>query len=452
MSRYKHCLVMLIACAGQVQAQSGANRPASPQDFAYERLAIPTREAAAYRFALPLAVYQNTVREDLGDLRIFNADGAVIPFSLSRPTPQSSIQKTPVPVPMFPLHDGARILLDGLRLTINSGGSALALQTQNGTSIATAAVRQYLLDARAIDSAVSALQLAWQDGAPDYTGRLSVEVSDDLAAWRSLVAAAPIANLHAAGRSLIESRVEVPVTKAKYWRLAWLGMAPGFELSGVLAEPAAGLTEPERESLEVNGSADPKSSGEYDFDLGGHPPVSRVNVLLPDPNSVVEVELSSRSTPVAPWRTIIRAGFYRLKAPDGEQQNAPLGVASDSDRYWRARVIGAGASPQSLRLHVEWVPTAVTFLAQGHAPFLLAYGNASATAAEADLSRLPNTLETAAATLAPEQLAGGASRLMAKPAPFPCMRVVLWSVLLLAVLALGFMAYRVAKEPDEVAK
>jgi hypothetical protein len=434
-----------LACSNLAQGQV-----ISPKDFAYGQLAIPARDAAVYRFSLPLTVYQNTYREDLGDLRVFNAEGVVVPFSLSRPVTQSSSHKTSIAVPLFPLHEGARILIDGVHLTINSTGSAVNLQTQNGTTT-NAAVRQYLLDARALDATLSALQLSWPDAASEYIGRLSVEVSDDLAVWRSLVAAAPIANLRANDQTLVENRVELPPTKAKFWRLSWVGITPSFELASVLAEPAASLTEPDRASLDVGGVADPKNPREYTFDLGGHPPVSRVNVLLPEANSVIDVELSSRLAANAPWRVIIHSAFYRLKTPDAaEQQNASLEVSPDTDRYWRTRILGAGSSPQSpLRLHVEWIPTEVTFLAQGHAPYMLAYGNASANRAEGDLSHLPNSLEIAPAILGPAQLSGGTARLIANPAPFPRMRVVLWSVLLLAVAVLAWMAYRIARDPKD---
>jgi Protein of unknown function (DUF3999) len=444
MSRLKYCLFGLLSCSCLVHAQV-----ISPRDFAYGQSAIPAHDAAAYRFVLPLSVYQNTFREDLGDLRVFNAEGAVVPFSLSRPVAQSLSHKTPVALSLFPLHEGARILIDGVHVTINSAGSAVNLQTQNGTPT-NATVRQYLLDARAPDATFSALQLHWPDGAAEYTGRLGVEVSDDLAAWRSVVAGAPIANLRANGQTLIENRVEISPTKAKFWRLSWLGIAPSFELTSVLAEPAASLIEADRTSLEVSGVADPKNPREFTFDLSAHPPVTRVNVLLPDLNSVIDVELSSRLMASAPWRVILRAGFYRLRSPDAEQQNSPLEVSPDTDRYWRVRMVGAGDPSQSpLRLHVEWIPNEVTFLAQGSAPFLLAYGNASAHRAEADLSHLPTTLEIAPATLGPAQVSGGATRLVAKPAPFPRMRVALWSVLLLAVGVLSVMAYRISRDSKD---
>jgi hypothetical protein len=42
--------------------------PLSPQDFAYGLPVITTQEAAAYRFPLPLTVYQDSVRADLSPL------------------------------------------------------------------------------------------------------------------------------------------------------------------------------------------------------------------------------------------------------------------------------------------------------------------------------------------------------------------------------------------------
>src|SRR5208337_1077571 len=103
-----------------------------------------------------------------------------------------------------------------------------------------ATVNQYILDGRAFDEVISALRLQWPEAASEYSGRVRVEASDDLASWRPVVAAAPIANLHASGQVLIENRAALAPTKAKFWRISWLGTAPTFELTSVLAEPADG--------------------------------------------------------------------------------------------------------------------------------------------------------------------------------------------------------------------
>ncbi len=417
-----------------------------PQDFAFGLPVITTQDAAAYRFALPTAVYQSTYRKDLGDIRMFNAQGDAVPFSLLRPMAQSPVHKAPLPLPLFPLHEGSRVVIDGVRVTIDSPGSAIKLQTQNGAGVA-AAVYQYILDARALDARISGIRLQWPETASEYSGRVRLEASDDLGSWRTVVAAAPIANLHANDQALIENRVSLTPTAAKFWRISWLGTAPAFELTSVLAEAADSIVEPDRTILEVPGTPDPTNADGYTFDLGAHPPVTRVNVLLPEANTVVSIELSSRRAPGDPWNPVTRAGFYRLKAPDGEQHNAPLEIPADQDRYWRARTAGNGTLPHApLRLHVEWVPNELTFLARGTAPFLLVYGSATATPAETDLTQIPAALEIAPATLSSPQVLGGPTRLIAQPAAFPWIRAVLWSVLLLAVVLLAWMAYRLSKE------
>ena len=82
----------------------------SPQDFAYGLPVITTKEAAAYRFALPLAVYQGTYRENLADLRVFNARGDAVPFSLLRPAAQPPARKAAPESPSRPHRPHPRLI------------------------------------------------------------------------------------------------------------------------------------------------------------------------------------------------------------------------------------------------------------------------------------------------------------------------------------------------------
>jgi hypothetical protein len=436
----------LIGCLFGLLGSTAAGAQASaPGDFAFGLPVTTTQAAAAYRFPLPLAVYQNSFREDLGDLRLFNERGVAVPFSLFRPAEQTHIHKPEVTLPLFPLREGTRVVIDGIRVTIDSPQSAIKLQTQNAGAVASS-VNQYVLDARALNAPVSALRLGWPDTASDYSGRLRVEASDDLGSWHSVVVATPIANLHANGQTLIENRIAMTATTAKFFRISWLGSAPAFELTVVLAESADTVAEPERAVLEVSGSPDPADSTAYLFDLGARPPVSRVNILLPVANAIIDAELSSRRTSKDPWRFVTRAGLYRLKNADAEQHNAAFEIGTDNDRYWRVRISrGPIPPPMPLRLRVEWIPNELTFLAQGEGPFLLAYGNATAVGAEADFSNIPSTLQVAPAMVGTPRVLGGSSRLAVNPAAFPWRRAVLWSVLLLAVILLAWMAFRVSE-------
>jgi hypothetical protein len=420
----------------------------SPQDFAFGLPIVTTKETSAYRLAVPADVYKNTFREDLGDIRIFNAQSDVVPYSL-RGKMQAAVRSDAVQLPLFPLPGGSHVVIDGVRVTIDPLGSAVNWQTQPSATANTSVV-QYILDGRTLDSAIAGLRLNWPETDSEYSGHVRVDASDDLGSWRTIVAGAPIANLRANAQAIIENRVSLPPTKAKFWRLSWLGSSPMFKLESVSAETADSPAEPARAAIDIVGTRDSAGTHDYLFDLGAHAPVDRVNLMLPEANTVLKVELSSRRKLAEPWHLVTASGFFRLRIADGDHQNSALEISVDRDRYWRAQVTSGGTLSQGpLRLHVEWVPDEVTFLARGPGPFLLAYGNSGATDAEVDLAQLPANVEIVQASVKPPKILGGPSRLMARAAPFPTMRFALWGTLLLAVLGLAWMAYGLTKEKTE---
>jgi hypothetical protein len=388
------------------------------------------------------------VRRDLADIRVFNARGEVVPYALSRPSPRAA-RSPGTALPLFALRGDTPAAADAVRVTIDSPTAAVKLQTQGSVS-ATGAIKQYILDGRPLSVPVAALQFAWPDDAADFTGRLRIDASDDFAIWRTLSEAAPIANLHAGGRQLVNSRVELPATRAKYWRLSWIGRSAPFELTSVVAEPADSRIEVERSTLEVEGSASGVARGEYQFDLGARLPIERINLGLPEINTVIAVELLSRGRPQDPWRHVAGRQFYRVNTADGELRNEPIEVATDADRYWLARAVGLNGSPtaEPLRLQVAWTPSDIVFLARGSGPFMLTYGSALAPPAETDLSAMPTAVTVLRATLGARRQLGGQARL-APPAEFPWKRVLLWAVLALSVCLLAWMAYRVTREMGE---
>jgi len=238
----------------------------------------------------------------------------------------------------------------------------LPFQPQQGTSGAVpAGVLSYLVDARSLDKPIAAFDLKWPDDAAEFAGRLQVEAGEDRNTWRKVLDGAPIANLHVDGKKLIEQRVEFSPTQAKFWRLSWAGAAPSFALTAVRAEPAVGQGQIKRSKLAVNGKPMASRPGEFVFDLGASVPVDRINLQLPGHNSIVRVELQSRTSPADSWRPALEHGFYRLETRNGEMRNGPVAIAPTADRYWLAKLdehsgeLGNGVP----RLQVEWVPQPV---------------------------------------------------------------------------------------------
>jgi len=418
----------------------------SPQAFAYGLPIVTTGDAAAYRVAIPRTVYLQSQRADLGDLQVFNGRGEPVPYAIEPPPTRTTARGGQL-LPVFVLRDDSSTALNALRVTIASAGATISLRSAAAGAVP-AVSTSYVLDAQRLDYPVSAMQVHWPAGAADYAGRLRLESGDTLGVWRTVIGAAPIANLHADGAQLIEDRVELPATRAKFWRLSWVGKPPPFELLSATAEPAADREPAERYHLLVAGTADARRPGEFEFDLGARPPVDRLNLELPQLNSVVQVDILARADAKAPWRHVVYGGFYRLQGPDTELRNGALGIGVTPQRFWRVRIsqpvsaLGNGA----VRLDAQWAAPEVVFLARGSGPFTLAYGSATALGAATPLAALPANFTALPALPGAPVVLGGEQRLKPAAAAFPWKTAILWAVLATAVLLLAAMAYRLAKE------
>ena len=441
-------VVTLLSTLAAGTSLAGAASPSgsSPQDFAYRMKVVGTGDAAAYRVALPLAVYQKITRPDLADLRVFNGSGEQVPFAIERPA-AGTVSNAATALPLFPLKDDSGATLDAIRVTIESGRGAINVQTGD-RSPPSGRIDSYLVDGRLLDLPVAALRLEWPQDAADFAGRVRVEASDSLNDWRLVNGAAPIANLHSDAQRLVEQRVEFPPTKARFWRLSWSGAAAPFVLTAVLGEPAKQNVDAQHTSLSLAAVPTRNAPGEFEYDLGSSVPVDRVNLELPEINTVVDVELLSRARAGHGWHTVRRSGFYRLKGEAEELCNGPVAVPPDTDRHWLLRTDPkrGGLGTSAPRLVVEWVPHEVVFVARGAGPFYVAYGSATAEGAAVSLAVLPKNVAIVAASLSAPESAGGDSRLQPPPAPFPGKTLLLWAILIAGTGLLAWMALRLSKD------
>jgi hypothetical protein len=123
-------LLLLFANAAAAEA---------PRDFAFGIALTTEADAPFYRVELPAAVYEGAVRPDRGDLRVFNADEAMVPFAYLPAADPVRERKSSVSVPMFPLRvEQADTDLNGLSLSMSrtAAGTTLNLTTRDGRPVA----------------------------------------------------------------------------------------------------------------------------------------------------------------------------------------------------------------------------------------------------------------------------------------------------------------------------
>lgn len=438
----RSALVVVLACGASGTAFAAELHP---EDFAYG-MPIETEGAGtAYRVTVPVEVFTKVTHEDLRDLRVFNAHGEVVPYQL-RQTPPKATTRPPGPsLPLFPLHGDARASLNGVRVTIHSEGTAVDLQTA-GAAANPRVITSYVIDAREMTQPLSGLQLQWADGAPEFSGSVRIESSDDLGSWRVIKSDAPVIHLFTGGSELIQSLLEFPSTRSRFWRLTWVGKTAPFELTSVTAQVALDQPIAPQSSVTASGSRVTNRENELTFDLDAKLPVTQLNLVLPESNSVLKIELLSRARTTDPWRSITQGEFYRVSTGSSDHGNEPIRIPTDSDRFWLARQMQPAGRIGDVKLQATWDAMDLVFLAQGSGPFVLAYGNASAPSSGVALDPLIKGVTVVAARTGPSYVLGGADRLRPPPATVPWRMAALWSALGLGVLVLAWMAYRLSKE------
>lgn len=439
--------LMLVVCS------VAAGAAESPDDFAYAMpIAVDARDAL-YQVELPAALYRGVTRADLRDVRVFNAQGEVVPHALRPRAGSAAAKPTAAELPFFPLRSEGNRDIESLDVRVDQRADGTIVNIRTGAKGAAerGSLRGYLLDASQMKQPLRVLLFEWKIPADGFAGKVRVDGSDDLSRWNPIVRDASLVSLEFGGHRLEQKRVEFRAQKYKYLRVSWPADQKAIELTGVRGESVAGVVEPQRAWLALPMPAPGGKSGEYEYDSGGHFVFDRLRFELPQVNTLAQVQVLARDQPSDEWRPAAGALVYRLRRDGNEVTNPEIVVAARGERYWLLRIdqkgggIGAGAPA----LHIGWIPQQLVFAARGEGPFQLAYGNHAAPAAAYPIATLipgygtEQELRVKPAVLGEPITLAGAKRLRE---PIDYKKWALWVSLILGVAVLGWMAYRLSRQ------
>ena len=207
---------------------------------------------ALYEVAVPAALYQGVVRADLGDVRVFNGAGEVVPHAWRPRHTAIAEAQTMQKLTLFPLRGQPGANIDSLALRVQRGaGGAVSVNVDRAAPYQCAPAHVVRLSRRQHAPEPRCVRLnSIGAGAGGFSGRLRVDGSDDLGAWHTLVAAAPVLSLEVGGQRLEQKRIELPQQKLKYLRLSWVGDSTGTsapELTAARGELADRIVDVPRE-------------------------------------------------------------------------------------------------------------------------------------------------------------------------------------------------------------
>lgn len=428
----------------------------SIDEFAF---AVPIEGTAGepfYRLIVPQPVYEGAAFADLRDLRVYNGADEPVPHAL-RAVAAASQKPAPVPLALFPLQGPGGTRAEDLDLEVDRTGGRLSVRMQShGGADSRKPGRKvllgYLIDASKVDSPLAGLRFELGARGPTQLGNVRLETSSDLRAWTLLVSEAPLGRLVHDGRQLQRDVVEFSPRRVEYLRLTWRSPGDAVDIAGVQGLVPEQSTPVERMWKSVIATPVADAAGDYAFDLGGHFPLDRLALHLPQENTVVPVQVLARNDSRQKWMPVASTVAYRLRADGREVTSAPVALAPHARRHWLLRVdrkaggIGAG----NIEVRAGWLPRELVFNARGSAPFRLAYGNAHATATSLGVETLVPGWRTDEAPDIPLVATGATQKLpgtaAAGLAPADRKKLGLWAALAAGVAVLAWMAWQLARQ------
>jgi len=464
-------LLALLCAIGLTAVASAEPEPERLEggDFAVGRALVAERPGSLQSVLLDYDVYRRSVEPELADLRVFDASGKPVPYAIRRRLPGTSAEAEFRPLPLFQLelgssvakHTGEGIAVDGYRIDAELSASGAILRVHRSDRQAASPERPagWLLDASGLERAIVGLEFSLGAQADDFVSRLRLESSDDLARFVEVDADLALARLVQGGHRIDRTDFEIPRTRARYLRITPIDTRPGAELLGVRARLAPKRSKRERFRHTIAGRFDPERPEVVLFDLEASAPIEVVQVLLDEPNSIVEGRLESASSADGPWRVRQSGVFYYLEK-GGSLRNPPAQRHASRDRHWRlvtsSRGGGLLGEPPSLEL--LWRPEQLLYIERGSGPSLLAVGRAGTfdgSFAPAHLlqmgvqtsGRLEADLPEASARLGPEKVLAGEAVLRLEEL-VPWRSYALWALLLTSVGVVLGLSIRLIRSPE----
>lgn len=413
---------------------------ATIDDFAGQ-LPVSGSEGSLMRLELPPSIYQHIERTDLGDIRVFDADGNLVPSEVRKPT-AVVVSTDPVKVPFFPWQtDNGNNVPNRTDIQIDAAGSVIKVISQDGIT-ATAAEPTFLLDLTSFDVSPYALRLLFDKDTPDFNSFVNLKYSNDLSNWQDFNKQTIACYGDEQKTELYE--VELP-DNAKYLLLTFGDSTPAVQGIEALFKDRR-RTSVLRTSLFKGQKSDDGLSVTYNTD--GYYPIASIDFLLPKVDSM-NVELKNRLTEKAPWAYKTQGAIYRFNTEsDGaEKKSKPFEISSRAP-YWLIQSTDDMPFAIVPDMLIAWEPYEVVFLARGNGPWVLAYGNSnfapvygSALAALEDQTPL-NAEIAGPEKFEPRDTSGDESN-------SDYQQWLLWGVLIFAVALLSLLAYYMARSMNK---
>ncbi|CBL44731.1 Hypothetical protein HDN1F_11480 [gamma proteobacterium HdN1] len=446
-----------------------------------------------YRLTLPMPVRFAAAHADLRDVRVVNAEGESLPYSLIESESTAAYAETQISARLFPLYLPEKSAnVSDLRIHVNAQGRIVEVNTPSGSTTDTLKLRGWLLDLGAHQERLQGLKLQAEQ-VPAGFQYFSIEASADLRHWQAWPEGQWV-NLNFDGSQLQQDAVSLAGGSARYLRLIWRDPVDAPMLTGaVLASSTTRYHDAAMTWSAPLPAPALQEDNSYVWVLPLALPLERLRIAPLPENTIAPVTISGRVYPrtysgstqyrhhFALWRESVLHG--QRSRTDTERQPAwqilARGVLSrvNVDQQetlqneialpafpvqqlclqWDER--GSGLSGAIPELRVAMRERGLVFLARGSAPYRLVMGDIDAAPANLPLETLIPGYQGAAtlnkldqanvAVNEVNEMRAVASVTTPAAAESSLRKYVLWGILLAGMALLGTMVWQLARKSGD---
>lgn len=253
------------------------------QHFAYQSQLMGGKSSLR-QVDLPPDILMKMKRHDWGDLRVFNADGQLVPHQFIKGETQKRIQNQSLA--FYPFDKEQAADLASIRIRIEQKGTQQSVDVQShgvNQKTKTNDEFQYIIENSISQQSPSKqlcqLNLDWQQSKPSMILPLKIESSNHLEHWVSLSQNKSVSKLNYAGSQLLRSKVEIPCTTQHYLRLRWLKSEKGIKLTRITGRyHQAGSKKMQWDSL---GKPEVNAKGDWLFENKSVVPITQLSLKTP---------------------------------------------------------------------------------------------------------------------------------------------------------------------------
>jgi len=354
-----------------------------PKDFAY---AIPIEVKGGTPLAeiyLPSAVYEYTTRVDLGDIRVFNADDKLVPYSIVQENPNSQLKKLTI----FPIH-ALKNRLNDLQLTVKNNHNGDAVFVEPVVMLnKTGPLRGYLLDTGKFkNKIITQLKILWNS--EEYNWMMPIELlgSNDLQHWYPITdRALQISQMDYDNTTIFKNTINIRISPPKYLILHLKHQVKGFQLLNVHAVLVNESLPPlQKKHIRIT----KKNNEKLYYQIKGFYPIRTIDLFFAQSNQFFAATVFSRANRNNFWKNVNYAVFYNMKMDKYSIRNNSIAIPVTTDPYWYIQLVVPTKEEVAPDFVIGWYPAKLIFLTPKSGSYRLAFGSLKAKPANYHMTQL----------------------------------------------------------------